>query len=145
MNIACSVGIAGAIVMATVGLGFGQLLLVLIAISCLFTCVSLRNQVKAAGPYAFEEEGEDYSASLWNEPPTPTKRKHLSKRAMKKAQKVARQADLEQARIDQILAKVSTHGMQSLTWMEKRTLRKATERQRRMETSSSSHGRKQAW
>ena len=36
----------------------------------------------------------------------------------------------EQARIDAILDKVSAHGMQSLTWWEKRTLRKATERQR---------------
>jgi Zn-dependent protease len=146
MNIACTVGIAGAIVMAMMGLAFGQLLLILIAISCLFTCVSLRNQIKAAGPYAFEDEGEDYSASLWNDSPTPsTKRKHVSRRAMNKARRIARQADLEQIRIDQILAKVSAQGMQSLTWREKRSLRKATERQRMMETSSSSHGRKHIW
>lgn len=36
----------------------------------------------------------------------------------------------EQAGIDAILAKVSAHGMQSLSWFEKRTLRKATEHQR---------------
>ena len=36
----------------------------------------------------------------------------------------------QQEKIDQILAKVSAQGMQSLTWREKRTLKKATERQR---------------
>ena len=45
--------------------------------------------------------------------------------------KVAERDESEQARIDAILAKVSAHGMHSLTWLEKRTLRKATERQRK--------------
>jgi hypothetical protein len=36
----------------------------------------------------------------------------------------------EQQQIDAILAKVSAKGMNSLTWLEKRTLRRATERQR---------------
>jgi membrane associated rhomboid family serine protease len=39
----------------------------------------------------------------------------------------------EQERVDAILAKVSQHGMHSLTWLEKRTLRKATEHQRERE------------
>lgn len=37
----------------------------------------------------------------------------------------------EQQKIDQILAKVSQSGMHSLNWWERRTLRKATERQRK--------------
>ena len=37
----------------------------------------------------------------------------------------------EQRRIDQILAKVSAQGMNSLTWSERRELKKATEHQRR--------------
>lgn len=45
--------------------------------------------------------------------------------------KLAQREQNEQATIDAILAKVSAHGMQSLTWLEKRTLRKATERQRK--------------
>ena len=36
----------------------------------------------------------------------------------------------EQEQIDRILQKVHDRGMNSLTWMEKRTLRRATERQR---------------
>ncbi len=37
---------------------------------------------------------------------------------------------VEQARIDEILAKVKEQGLHSLTWGEKRALKKATERQR---------------
>ena len=36
----------------------------------------------------------------------------------------------EQAKIDTILAKVKERGLHSLTWWEKRALKKATERQR---------------
>jgi len=43
----------------------------------------------------------------------------------------AQAEEQEQARIDAILAKVSAHGMHSLTWSEKRALRRATERRRR--------------
>jgi membrane associated rhomboid family serine protease len=46
------------------------------------------------------------------------------------ALRTSRHLDLEQRRIDQILAKVSASGMHSLNWTEKRALRKATERQR---------------
>lgn len=143
--ISCTIGIAGAIIMGMVGLAYGRLLLLFIAISGLMTCISLRMQLKAAGPWAFEDEGQDYSASLWNDSPTTTggKRKHLSKRALRKAQKHAREAELEQARIDAILAKVSAQGMHSLTWLERRALHKATERQRMAETSSV--GRKHQW
>jgi hypothetical protein len=146
MNIACTVGIAGSIVMAMLGIATSSLLLVFIGASCLITCISMRTQLKAAGPYAFEEENEDYSASLWNDPPThhaTTKHKHLSRRALKKAQRRAKQAEIEQAHIDAILAKVSAQGMPSLTWRERRALHKATERQRMMETSTPS--RKHYW
>jgi hypothetical protein len=37
---------------------------------------------------------------------------------------------MERARIDQILAKVSAEGMHSLTWFERRALKKATQHQR---------------
>jgi membrane associated rhomboid family serine protease len=47
----------------------------------------------------------------------------------------------EQADIDAILAKVSAHGMQSLTWFEKRALRKATENQRARDLARAQRGR----
>ena len=40
-----------------------------------------------------------------------------------------------QASIDAILAKVSAQGMNSLTWLEKRTLKRATERQRKADAA----------
>jgi Zn-dependent protease len=146
--IACTVGIVTGIVMVMVALVSGvNILLLVIAANGLFNAVIMRSQLKAAGPWAFEEEaGEDYSASLWNESPashTTTRHKHLSKRSLKKAQRRAKQAELEQARIDAILAKVSAHGMHSLTWRERRALHKATERQRMLETSGPS--RKHHW
>jgi len=48
----------------------------------------------------------------------------------KSAVKKAAAARRDQEQIDEILAKVHAQGMQSLNWMEKRALRKATERQR---------------
>jgi membrane associated rhomboid family serine protease len=73
-----------------------------------------------------------FGANLYE--PTPTLRRrhrHVSRRAIKKARKLAEQAALEQQRIDMILAKVSATGMASLTWRERRALHKATERQRK--------------
>lgn len=139
---ACTVGIAAGIVMGMIGILSFSLLLMLIAASGLYNAIFMRAQLKAAGPYAFEEESEDYSASLWNDSPTPHKHKHVSRRSLKKAQRRAKQAELEQARIDSILAKVSASGMQSLTWRERRALHKATERQRMLEASG---GHKHHW
>ena len=70
----------------------------------------------------------DYSSSLRIDD-APRRRK-LSKWSIRAAQKRAAAEQAEQAKIDTILDKVSAHGMQSLTWWERRTLRKATERQR---------------
>lgn len=145
--IACNVGIGASVVMGALGIVNGiNLFLLLIAASGLYNAIAMRAQLKAAGPWAFEEEaGEDYSSSLWNDPSShaTTRHKHLSKRSLKKAQRRAKQAELEQARIDAILAKVSAHGMHSLTWRERRALHKATERQRMLETSGPS--RKHHW
>jgi Zn-dependent protease len=135
--ISCVVGMIGSVLMvmygiATFGSYFG-LLLIFIGLSCFMYCLQLRAQVKAAGPWEFEDEGIDYSASLWQ--PDEPRRKHrkLSRRVKRRLRKQAQHEESEQARIDSILAKVSAHGMQSLTWSERRVLRKATERQRRRE------------
>jgi hypothetical protein len=45
-------------------------------------------------------------------------------------QRQAMRLHAERHKIDRILAKVSAKGMHSLTWWEKRTLRKGTERMR---------------
>ena len=137
--IASVVGMVGAALMVMYGITqFGSwfgLLLIFIGASCFLTCYQLRAQLKAAGPWEFQDEGVDYSASMWQ--PERPKRKRLSARTIRRLRRQAEEEKLEQERIDAILAKVSAHGMQSLTWTEKRALRKATERQRQREVELS--------
>ena len=139
--IACVVGMVGSVLMAMYGLtAFGSwygLVLVLIGANCFLICYQLRAQTKAAGPWEFQDDGIDYSASLWQPEEAGRKSRKLSRRAVRRLRKQAQNDETEQARIDEILAKVSAHGMHSLTWLEKRALRKATERQRRREVELS--------
>lgn len=131
------VGMIGSVLMFMYGIAFWKswygLILVFIAISCFWTCFQLRAQLKAAGPWEFEDEGIDYGASLWQPDEHKRKSKKISRRVARKLRRQAEQEENEQAQIDAILAKVSAHGMHSLTWSERRALKKATERQRRRE------------
>ena len=159
MIITLNVGLVGSVIMFMVGVAsfgrsLGGLLLILIAISCFITCLRTRQMMKAEGPWAFTDEdgGMDFSASLgsgasggygpaYGEPTKTRKRRASSggwfaKLRAKQAALAAHDEAAEQEQIDQILAKVSAQGMQSLTWMEKRTLRKATEAQRQRDLQS---------
>ena len=148
MMMTLTVGMAGAALMAMIGLATlgtigGGLLLILIAISCFMTCFQMRAMMKAEGPWGFtEEDTPDYSASLYakDEPRRRKRANVFGKWAATRARKQAKQAASEQAKIDAILAKVSAHGMHSLTWLEKRALHKATERQRLAELSRPKRG-----
>lgn len=130
------VGMIGSVLMFMYGVAFWNswygLILVFIAISCFWSCFQLRAQLKADGPWAYEDEGIDYGASLW-QPEEPRRKKKISRRVARRLRRQAEQEENEQAQIDAILAKVSAQGMHSLTWSERRALRKATERQRRRE------------
>lgn len=146
--IACNVGLVGSVLMGMWGiLNFGSwygLVLILIAVSCFFTCLQMRAITRAAGPWGVEQEdGIDYSAAYEIDPAGKQKKvgRWSVRRAAKKAQRVAKEEQLEKVKIDAILAKVSAHGMQSLTWLEKRALHKATEhqRQRDIEAGRRSH------
>jgi len=127
MKFATVTGMIGGVIMAMVGIATRSWLLFFVAVSGVITCLSIWRQLKAAGPYELDEP--DYSASLRYEP----HHKHLTRRGMRRAQREAKRDSAEQAKIDMILSKVSAHGMHSLTWWEKRTLRRATERQRMRE------------
>jgi hypothetical protein len=126
MMFACNTGMVGAVLGAMYGLASGNFFLAIIAIMGFSTCLNMRRQLVAAGPYAFEEENL-YTAAY--EPLTP-RRKEPSRWAVRRAAKRAHAERAEQQQIDAILAKVSAQGMNSLSWLEKRRLRKATERQR---------------
>jgi Zn-dependent protease len=155
-----NVGLVGSVLMfmvgvATFGTALGGLLLILIALSCFMICLQTRQMLRAEGPWAFQQEDSiDYSASIYGgggggSSFTSTRAKRPSRfskwqaaRAKRRAEAEAAAEVSEQAEIDQILAKVSAHGMHSLTSGEKRALQKATERQRQrdLETSRSRHG-----
>jgi Zn-dependent protease len=150
MMITLNVGLVGSVLMimtgiATVGTIFGGFLLVFIGMSCLVNCLQYRQMMRAEGPWGFQEEDSpDYSASLYGSATaTRTKRQsRFGRWASARARKRAKEEQAEQAKIDHILAKVSAHGMHSLTWAEKRALHKATERQRRrdLETGRAHRG-----
>jgi hypothetical protein len=74
------------------------------------------------GPYGFDEV--DYGASLHDAP----RQRRANLRAKKRSQRDVIRLHAQRRKIDRILAKVSAKGMQSLTWWEKRTLRKGSER-----------------
>jgi Zn-dependent protease len=129
-SFSCVTGMVGAVIVAFYGLAMGQLLLIALAVSGFITCYQRRMQLKEMGPEGLHD-AIDYSASLRaaDEEDRP-KRRRLSNRALKRIRKKALKEQQELAKIDAILEKVGKHGMHSLTWWEKRTLRKATERQR---------------
>jgi Zn-dependent protease len=123
-------GMIGAGVMAMLGLSGGNLFLIMIAISGFIWCLQVYRELKANGPWGYEEDGIVYAASLRG----PSS---AELRNRKRLQKLRRREASEQREIDAILAKVSAHGMQSLTFWEKRALHKATEHQRQRDAELS--------
>lgn len=133
MMIAVTLGMVGAVGFGVWGLATGSLLLAVLGFAfCLPTCLQMRAQLRAAGPWAFQDE-ENYAAASWKpdqvERPSRSQER-ASRRAEARAAADAARDAAEQAKIDRILAKVHQQGMHSLNFLEKRALRKATERQR---------------
>jgi stage IV sporulation protein FB len=133
MVFACTTGMVGALLGAAVALAFGNVMLGILAFLGFTYCLQLRRQVTAAGPYGFSDEDSpvDYGASLRTSTRAIRKQSRLSRWSAERVKKRAQEEAAEQVKIDQILAKVSAQGMHSLTWLEKRALRQATERQRK--------------
>lgn len=144
MVFACTTGMVGAAFGAAIALAFRNIGLGLLAFLGFMYCLNLRRQTVANGPYAFSDEDSpvDYGASLRTSTRVIRKRGRFSRWSAERVKKRAQEEAAEQVKIDQILAKVSAHGMHSLTWLEKRALHKATERQRQrdLETGRSQRG-----
>ncbi len=142
MLITVNVGLVGSVLMAlvavaTFGSMLGGVLLLFIAFSCFTNCLNMRRMLITEGPWAFQEDEGIYAAA--HEPLTARVRK-ASKSAAKRAEKERQTVLAEQERIDQILAKVSAQGMNSLSWLEKRALHNATERQRKRDLARAKRG-----
>jgi len=127
INVTCIVGMVVAVPLFLLSL-MSLSILSMIFWGLLFaSSYTKRRQLQAAGPQELEE------AIAWSanySPNDPAPRKKLKKRWLNAARKRALAEQNEQAQIDAILAKVKEKGLHSLTWWEKRALRKATERQR---------------
>jgi Zn-dependent protease len=139
MNFACITGMIGAIIGAGIALPTGNVMLGLLAVMGFLTCLNMRRALLANGPEEYSD-ATDYSAAYETFQP-PTRRRRPSRWAARRALKLARAERVEQQRIDQILAKVSAQGMHSLTWLERRALRKATEHQRKRDVELDSSRR----
>ena len=124
MRFAVVTGMVGAVLVAMIGLAGGQFMLILIAAFGFMACLQQRRMLLEMGPAEFEEV--DYSQSLYDPPGL----KRANARAKKRSQRNAMRLRAEERKIDTILAKVSAKGMHSLTWWEKRTLRKGSKRLR---------------
>jgi len=124
MRFAVVTGMVGAVLVAMIGIATWSFMLVLIAIFGFVACLQQRRMLLEAGPYGFNEV--DYGESVFDAP----KQRRTSLGAKKQFQREAIRRHAEQHKIDRILAKVSAKGMHSLTWWEKRTLRKGSERMR---------------
>ncbi len=132
MIFACNTGIIGAVVMSMLSIAARQPLMIVLWGGMLFYCVQKRAMTRAEGPSDFE----DYSANISYASENVARRRKQGKLGRWKANRIRREARLlaqEQEKIDAILAKVSSQGMNSLTWSERRTLKRATERQRQRE------------
>jgi stage IV sporulation protein FB len=130
MMIACTVGMVGAAIGFILGiLSMGWSVLVFLSIAGFITCYQRRLITKMHAASGDDVSDQYDLSAAWEHPDHP-QRKKLKKRWIYKARKKAREEQAEQARIDTILAKVKDKGLHSLTWWEKRALKKATERQR---------------
>lgn len=130
MLLSCRVGMIGSIVLAMVGLATLRIFLTLLAVFLFMGCMQMRRQLLEVGPGYFEDDDLDLSAAQWREPKENPRKVAREQRRQQK-QREAEQA--ERDRVDAILAKVSKQGQDSLSWSERRTLRKATEHLRAKE------------
>ena len=126
MNWSCIIGMVGAVLAGMVAIASGRIGLGILAVMGFMTCMNLRRQLIAMGPGAMSDV--DYSAAY--DTGRPAKSTFRARRDDAKYEKAKKQERDVQQKVDQILAKVASKGMNSLNWWEKRTLRTATERQR---------------
>ena len=66
----------------------------------------------------------------------PHRRRRLSRRIIARVRRQAFKEQLQRRQIDEILAKVSAHGLPNLTWLDRHRLHKATQRSRRSDSQT---------
>jgi Zn-dependent protease len=130
MLVEANVGMAGAVVLGLVALALRGWLVAACMAFCCYEAYQRRLALHEAGGEDWRES-MDFGGSLFTE--EKPRRRRLNRRVIRRARKIALAEKAARDRIDAILAKVSARGMASLTWLERRILRKATEKNRRSE------------
>lgn len=126
MRYAVRVGYVGAIGLGIMGFVTGNVMLVCIAIFGGITCYITHRQLQFTQE-TLGFESDEYSASLYGPdedeavPPGHTRRERTAERQVQREQQEAHA-------VDDILQKIASSGMQSLTRGEKRRLERATRR-----------------
>jgi Zn-dependent protease len=126
-----NVGLMGSILLGLMALACQSWLVAMAMMCCCFQAYQRRMVLHESGPEDWSESF-DFSGSLLGEE-KPRRRRHLSRRVIRRARKIAQAEKGARDRLDEILAKVSVGGMQSLKWAERRALRKATAKHQRTE------------
>jgi Zn-dependent protease len=129
-----TVAIAGAVALGLVSLAMREYYLAALMMFCCFQSYQARVLLHENMSDDWRESF-DFSSSLFTE--DHPRRRRLARRVIRKARKISQQEKAARDRIDAILAKVSARGMNSLTWLERRTLRKTTQQQKRREDEMS--------
>ena len=129
INITCWVGMILAVPMTVLSLMGGSFLGLIMWVLLFSSSYTRRRQLQAQGADELSD-AIAFSASQGARTGARSRRwfkPDVAKSAAKRNAKLRREAQ----QLDQILAKVSKGGMQSLNWWEKRTLRKASEEKRK--------------
>lgn len=117
----CNISILLATILALVALAAADWLPCCVMLACLVVSVQRRAVMVAAGIVG--------DTDLDGRSPR-SRRHHLNRLAKWRARRQIRREEAESIRVDEILTKVYHCGMHSLSWREKRLLRRATVRQR---------------
>jgi len=123
-----TVGLVASVVVIIFGIAFLQFFMVILGVMGAFYCYQIRQQMLATWPEPWADSlEEDYSASF-------AKQKKVIDKDAKRLAQLEADERAERESVDRILAKVSAKGMNSLSWGEKRALKKASEHQRQRDT-----------
>ncbi len=123
--VTCNIGIGSAVVIGGYGIYSSEWILIFAMIACMAFCVQKRSAIKAAGVWTFD----DYDTDIRR----PRRRHRLSRYTKWRTRRQIRREEAERIHVDAILEKIQRQGINSLTWWERRVLRRATERQRQRE------------
>ncbi len=124
----CIVGIVGSCLGIVLGIAFfasGMFTLAILGLLGLLHCTRMRQELLATWPEPWAESVDDDNFSGIS-----SQQQRQNEKARRKTAKLLAEDAAERIEVDKILAKVSATGMNSLNWLEKRSLKRASEHQR---------------